>query len=76
MFPQEAMKAAQDLRAKNHFPVHWGMFELALHDWDAPVRRLTELSDDKSVPLLIPQLGELVRVPGEKPQKAWWQELP
>ena len=76
MFPQEAMKAAQDLRAKNHFPVHWGMFELALHDWDAPARRLTELSDDKSVPLLIPQLGELVRVPGEKPQKAWWQGLP
>ena len=76
MFPHEAMKAAQDLRAKYHFPVHWGMFELALHDWDAPVRRLTELSDAQSVPLLTPQLGEVVRVPGNTPQKPWWQQLP
>ena len=65
MLPREAMQAAHDLRATYHFPVHWGMFELALHDWDDPIRRLTQLSDDSSVPLLAPQLGEMVQLPGK-----------
>ena len=72
MLPREAMQAAHDLRATYHFPVHWGMFELALHDWDDPIRRLTQLSDDSSVPLLAPQLGEMVQLPGKLRSEAWW----
>ncbi len=74
MFPREAMQAARDLRARHHLPIHWGMFELALHDWDDPIRRLTQLSNSNSVPLLTPQLGEVVRLPGEPPVGTWWKQ--
>ena len=74
MFPREAMQAARDLRARHHLPIHWGMFELALHDWDDPIRRLTQLSNSNSVPLLTPQLGEIVRLPGEPPVGTWWKQ--
>ena len=74
MFPREAMQAARDLRARHHLPIHWGMFELALHDWDDPIRRLTQLSNSNSVPLLTPQLGEIVGLPGEPPVGMWWKQ--
>ncbi len=73
MFPREAMQAARDLRAQFHFPVHWGMFELALHDWDDPIRRLAKLRDEHSVPQLTPQLGQVVQIPGDVPDQAWWE---
>src|SRR5690606_17606068 len=34
MMPEETVQAALDLNAKRLFPVHWGKFSLALHDWD------------------------------------------
>ena len=75
MFPEEAMQAARALRAQHHFPVHWGMFELALHDWDEPIRQLAELRDENSVPLLTPQLGEILTVPGPPTSEAWWLQV-
>lgn len=40
MIPEETVRAAQDLRAKIHMPVHWGKFALSYHPWDESIRRL------------------------------------
>ena len=75
MMPEEAVKAAQDLNAKYHFPVHWGMFELALHNWDEPVRRVMAAQNDESVPVLTPKLGEMLQLPDPAAQTRWWESL-
>lgn len=75
MLPEEAMTAAQELRAKYHFPVHWGMFELALHDWDEPVRRIMANLTEDSVPVLTPKLGEMLVLPNPAAQTRWWETL-
>ena len=75
MMPEEAMTAAKELKAKYHFPVHWGMFELALHDWDEPVRRIFAHQTEDSVPVLTPRLGEMVLLPNPAAQTRWWESL-
>lgn len=75
MMPEEAVKAARELNAKYHFPVHWGMFELALHDWDEPVRRVMAAQTKESVPVLTPKLGEMLHLPNPVVQSRWWESL-
>lgn len=41
-------------------PVHRGTFNLALHAWDQPIRRMLELADERSLQLLSPMMGQTV----------------
>ena len=45
-------------------PIHWGLFNLALHAWKQPVERMVELADEKGIKLWLPEPGaptEVVR---------------
>ena len=72
MFPHQTVQAALDVGARRLMPIHWGMFSLARHAWDEPVRRSSAFARQRGLPLLTPMLGELFdsRSSGSGD---WWQ---
>lgn len=77
MGPDGAARAYQDLggpeKAGLLMPIHWGLFNLALHAWRQPMRRMTELARTGGFPLWSPQPGTPTEVtPGGSLLSAWW----
>ena len=52
--PEQAVLASQLVKAKLLLPVHWGTFNLALHAWDEPIRRIQALAEEQGLQLLAP----------------------
>lgn len=74
--PEDVIKAMKDLKAKRVFPVHSAKFSLALHSWDEPLIKVTELNQlsDQPTPLITPMIGELVELKNEKQAfQQWWK---
>jgi len=69
--PENALKAYELLGAGRFLPVHWGTFNLAMHDWDEPAETLLKLS--KGAPLLMPRLGEAVEPSRTGSPAPWWR---
>lgn len=72
MFPEETVKAAQDLNAKVLLPVHWGKFALAMHSWDDPAIRVAKQAKLDNMKITTPLLGESVILDEYYPSKQWW----
>jgi L-ascorbate metabolism protein UlaG (beta-lactamase superfamily) len=64
----EAMGAGAGLM----MPIHWGLFNLALHAWKQPVERMLELADEKGIKLWLPEPGAPTEVVGEL-RSGWWE---
>ncbi len=73
MGPDNAVLAAQDLRARVLMPIHWGTFNLAFHDWFQPPERLTEQAAKAGLPLWIPEPGDPAEFAGESRNTLWWR---
>ncbi len=58
--PEEAVKAALDLLARQVMPIHSAKFAESSHAWDDPLIRFTKLSDSLHLRTLTPEIGELV----------------
>jgi L-ascorbate metabolism protein UlaG (beta-lactamase superfamily) len=69
--PENALKAFELIGGAHFLPVHWGTFNLAMHDWDEPAERLLELG--RGVPLLMPRLGEAVEPSRRGDATPWWR---
>ena len=55
-------------------PIHWGLFDLALHAWRQPIERLRSLAHEGSIPLWSPEPGRPTDVvPGQGLLHTWWQ---
>jgi L-ascorbate metabolism protein UlaG (beta-lactamase superfamily) len=55
-------------------PIHWGLFDLALHAWRQPIERLREIADAEGLKLWHPEPGrptEVVR--GVELRSDWWR---
>jgi len=74
MLPSEGVKAFKDLGAEKYFPIHWGMFELALHTWYDPIEQLYALSKSEAFELLTPRIGQLVDIEQSETNELWWQK--
>ena len=72
MFPDEAIQAALDLGAPNILPIHWGVFDLAMHHWHESIDAFMEGAESKEFKTLTPLMGERI-VPGETLTKHWWK---
>ena len=76
LFPEEAIQASRDVRAKAMIPVHWGVFDLALHPWNESIRMIADLADrDGGITLLTPLMGQKT-VPGTTRLTRWWETVP
>ena len=73
MNPEDAVRAATDLQAREFLPGHIGRFAIARHPWDEPFKRVKLLSEGKSFHLLTPEIG--VPLPLSKQAQifsSWW----
>lgn len=73
--PDNAAHAFRALGANGLLmPIHWGLFDLALHPWQQPIERITQLADADGIPLWSPQPGvptDVVR--GAQFRSEWWK---
>jgi len=73
MMPEETVQASIDLKSKLVFPIHWGAFTLAFHDWTDPVERATKKASELNFPITTPRIGEPVIVGDATfPTETWW----
>ncbi|MDB4292642.1 MBL fold metallo-hydrolase [Maribacter sp.] len=72
MFPEEAIKAAQDALAKTIMPVHWAGFALAQHHWTDPIVRFISEAENQNMTYIHPKLGEIVKYHGYNNTR-WWE---
>ncbi|HEY4067200.1 MAG TPA: MBL fold metallo-hydrolase [Burkholderiaceae bacterium] len=73
--PEHALEAHALLGGGAFLPVHWGTFNLGLHDWDAPPETLVELAPKQGVQLVMPRLGEPVEPSRVERVTPWWREV-
>ena len=73
--PEEGVQANIDLNSKAMVPVHWGMFNLALHTWYDPIERATTEAKKRGVTIITPKLGQLVSTKQTYKQENWWLPL-
>jgi L-ascorbate metabolism protein UlaG (beta-lactamase superfamily) len=76
--PDNAVRAFEAMggsaRGQRFMPIHWGLFNLALHAWRQPIERLVELATQRGIPLWSPRPGEPTEVrKGEPLWSGWWK---
>jgi len=72
MLPEETVKAAIDLNAKNVLPVHWGKFALSMHSWNEPINRFMTAAQNKHFQVIVPKIGAMSNIITEQPLEPWW----
>jgi L-ascorbate metabolism protein UlaG (beta-lactamase superfamily) len=70
--PEDAVKAHLAVGARRMLPVHWGTFNIALHDWDEPIKRAVKAAKEKNVDLVTPRVGEVVTAGEPFRSDSWW----
>jgi L-ascorbate metabolism protein UlaG (beta-lactamase superfamily) len=73
--PEGAAQVFEDLGGKGLLmPIHWGLFDLALHGWRQPIERMLEVAEEKGIALWFSEPGlptEVVREVGARSE--WWR---
>ncbi len=72
MFPEETVQAHVDLKGKILHPIHWGTFDLSLHAWYDPMKRMAEAAKREGIELATPIVGETTVLNDHIPQNHWW----
>jgi L-ascorbate metabolism protein UlaG (beta-lactamase superfamily) len=75
MTPEDGVATHLDVQGALMVPVHWGTFNLALHDWAEPVDRAWREAKARDVRLAVPRPGERIDVDDPPSVDAWWQSL-
>lgn len=71
--PGENIKAMKELNAKRMIPVHNSKFALAVHPWNEPLQKITELNTE-NLRIITPKIGENVDwKDDEKVYERWWE---
>lgn len=73
--PDNAARAFREMGGGGlMMPIHWGLFDLALHAWRQPIERMTELADEKGIKLWAPEPGRPTEVvAGVEVRSDWWR---
>ena len=70
----EALSGADGHRRGLMMPIHWGLFDLALHAWRQPIERLMELACEKKIKVWTPEPGRPTEVVAEVEVRSdWWR---
>ncbi len=76
--PEQAVLAHQLVGSRVMFPVHWGLFDLALHSWTEPIERTLVAAKKHAVEVASPRPGGSFEW-SDAPLPAvdrWWPNVP
>jgi L-ascorbate metabolism protein UlaG (beta-lactamase superfamily) len=73
--PKNALEAFAMLGGGMLLPVHWGTFNLALHDWDEPAETLVSLASRRGARILTPSPGAPIEPVPSEGAAPWWRGL-
>jgi L-ascorbate metabolism protein UlaG (beta-lactamase superfamily) len=68
-----ALEAFSMLGGGTLLPVHWGTFNLALHDWDEPAETLLVRAAQQSKRIVTPRLGAPIEPEHVEGPVPWWR---
>jgi L-ascorbate metabolism protein UlaG (beta-lactamase superfamily) len=74
--PEQAVLAHQLVRGALMLPVHWGMFDLALHGWTEPIERVLACAQSAGVRVATPRPGDMIEPARVGLSARWWPEVP
>ncbi len=75
MDPEDAIKGHLAVGARRLLPVHWGTFNIALHDWDEPIKRAIRAAKENEVDMVTPRVGEVVIAGEAFSSHSWWEKV-
>lgn len=73
--PENALTAFEWLGKGTLLPVHWGTFNLALHDWNEPAETLFTLAAERKLRVLTPKLGQVFEPSRVDEAQPWWRDV-
>ena len=74
--PEQAVLAHRLVRGEVMLPVHWGLFDLALHGWTEPIERVLAAAARDGVRVAAPRPGGRIEPATLGPVERWWPALP
>lgn len=74
--PEQAVLAHGLLRGRVLLPIHWGLFNLAMHGWTEPVERLLIAAEAARATVVIPRPGQSVEPATPPAPERWWPDVP
>jgi len=74
MMPEQTAPACVDVQSSVLMPIHWGMFNLALHSWTEPVERVSVAASALGLQLVTPRVGERFAMHDSLPNDRWWEQ--
>jgi len=74
--PEQAVRAHQLVRGRVMLPVHWGLFNLALHGWTEPIERILAAAKLAGVKVVMPPPGGTVEPETAGEVTPWWPTRP
>jgi L-ascorbate metabolism protein UlaG (beta-lactamase superfamily) len=74
--PEQAVRAHRLVGGEVMLPVHWGLFDLALHGWTEPIERVLAAAAAEGVRVVTPRPGELVEPAPNAGPARWWPDVP
>ncbi|MGL4854963.1 MAG: MBL fold metallo-hydrolase [Lentisphaeria bacterium] len=74
LFPEEVVKASKDLKAKVILPIHWAVFDLAMHPWTESIEAVLKFAKAQNISVLTPKMGESIESLDKKSER-WWRNL-
>ena len=74
--PEQAVLASQWLRGRVLVPIHWGLFDLAAHNWTEPIERTRAAAKARDVTALSPRPGQTFEPTSGGLTEPWWPDVP
>ncbi len=74
--PEQAVLAHQLVRGNVLLPVHWGLFDLALHGWTEPMERVLVAAERAKVRVATPRPGDMFEPSEVGAPVRWWPHVP
>ena len=75
MAPEKAVEVHRLVKGRVMLGVHWATFNLAWHDWDAPIKRALAAAEQQGVTLATPRIGEALVIGQAVPVQRWWEQV-
>jgi len=73
--PEQAVLAHHWLGGRVLLPIHWGLFDLALHNWTEPIERTLVAAQKSKARVITPRPGQAIE-PATQEGEKWWPEIP